>query len=233
MAGLPHYVAYLIVGLLVTLFLTKTAYRWGEAYLAFALGAVGFVVIPFTQMPLQRMVISDWMIPSLQQGASIYAVGMVPALIAGVLQTLLLVALLYLVFTWRNPKQERYGAIGVCLGAAFGFAESCYLLGQMLTPLFSWFLFERAFWIIGHAAIGGLLGLGVFKGRNNALVMIVVSVVINALLRYLPVFVQEEIMDVELARILVAACSLIVLVYAVFALGSAQKATRRRTSDAA
>ena len=219
-AGLPHYIAYLLVALLVVVLLTRRAFGWIDSYVFFVVGAVIYAVTPFTLKPLVEYVLADWYVPGINAGGSFFAWGALPAAIVSVVQTVLITLALYGLFMWRNPKAVRYGYLGVFLGVAFGVAEACFQLGMSVEPLFSWVLFERAFWVVFHGAMAGLIGLGIFRGRNQAIAMIVLSVAANGWLRYIPVFVQTQTFDLELARIVIAAGSVVILIYAVLSLGS-------------
>ena len=230
-AGLPHYIAYLLVAILVVVLLTRGAYRWAESYVFFVAGAAVCAITPFTLKPLVEYVLADWYVPGINAGGSLFVWGVVPAAIVSIAQTALIALALYGLFMWRNPKASRYGYLGVFLGAAFGVAEACVILGMSIQPLFSWVLFERAFWIIFHGAMAGLIGLGLFRGRNQAIGMIVLSLVANCWLRYVPVFVQTQTFDLELARIVIAASSVVVLIFAVLLLGSRVAARADSTRD--
>ena len=216
--GAPHYIVYLLIALGTILLLTRTAYKVFNAYVVFGLGIVTYILMPFTQEPLIRWLVETMVLKNLAQGGSLYTWGMIPPLATGIFQTIVITGALYGFFAWRNPREQHFGLLGVCFGAAFGLAESVYMLGTSIVPLADWLLFERLFWIIFHASIGGLLGLAIIRATDKLAAVAILSVLTNAFLRYQPVLVQTQAVDLPLARIIIAFCGLVVLVLALFAL---------------
>jgi hypothetical protein len=205
---LPHYVAYLVVGLGTVLFLSRAGFKWIDSYLALAAGAVGFALILVTQLPLQKLIVSALVAPRVTEGGSLYGWGLLPPLVAGVFQELIQLGVLWAILFWRRPKGYRFATIGGFLGAGFGIVEAGYILGASVLPLFGWHLLERSFVIVFHVAAGALLGHAVARGKSALMVVLPLLILANSAIRYLPVFVQQGDFDLGLMHFVLAFLSL-------------------------
>jgi len=213
---LPHFLAYFIVTALAILFLAKGGLKWLDSYLAFGFGAALFVLIPYTQIPLQEYIVIDWLIPAVGRGESIYSWATMPAIVAGLIQEGLKVGALFALFAWRNPKEYRFAILGAFLGGAFGFMESCYSLTAGMQPLFSLRLLERSSLILFHASAAALVGRAILQRTQKLVVIIPLVVAMNTALRYLPIFVQQGAVTVELMHFVLALMSVCFMVLVLF-----------------
>ena len=67
---LGGFVAYLILGLVSILFFIKSGYKLKETYLAFLTGCLVYIILPFTQIPLQKYLESAVFLPNVTAGGS-------------------------------------------------------------------------------------------------------------------------------------------------------------------
>ncbi len=193
--ALPHYLAYLLVGAAVVMFLAAAGRGWLNSYLALVVGGALFALVPLVQSPIQQWIAETWMLPAMKEGGSLYGLWLAPSLVAGVLQEGLKLGALVLILMARGEKGYRFAAVGAFLGAGFGIVESCYALGFTTTQLFTWSLLERTFLIIFHAGSGALLGYALDRGKNCLPIFVTVTVALNTVLRYSPLFVREQVID--------------------------------------
>ncbi|HUV30435.1 MAG TPA: hypothetical protein VMY05_05000 [Acidobacteriota bacterium] len=216
---LPHYVTYLLISLVSLLFFARRDLRRGEPYLGYSVGALLFLAALVTQIPLQKMMIAGWFVPSVSSGGSLYLRGIPPSLAAGLIQELLKLAAVWLVISWRKPTSGRCAVIGAFCGAGFGVANVWYHVGWHLAPLFTFALLERSFLVLYHVASGALLGNAVGGDRGRLPATLTILVLVNSVLRYLPVFVQEGTVSGAGMTFVFAFLSVGFLLFAVIRLG--------------
>ncbi len=212
---LPHYLAYLVIVVLAVLFISQTGYKWLNCYLAFLAGAVSFVIIPITQIPLQEYAVSHWLLPRVTGGGSVYVWGLIPSLIAGIVQEAVKLAAVFGFIFWRAPREYRLPVIAAYLYGGFGFVESCYVLEAGLIPLFNWSLLERAFLILFHTAGGAVIGHSILKGSRRLIPVLLLVMAVNTCFRYLPIFVQKGAVDLGLMHFIMAFITLAFVVVAI------------------
>ncbi|MBU0982571.1 MAG: hypothetical protein KKA42_01785 [candidate division Zixibacteria bacterium] len=209
----PHYVAFVVIAGLGLLFLARRGFRWLDAYIHLVAGAaLGVLMLPFVQVPIQEWVVQSVVIPKITGGESLFVWGMLPALIAAAIQMAAVFGGLYAVLAWRNPKDYRIPALGAFLGAGFALTEAFWVSGLVIHQLITWALLERACFILFHVASGFLLGRAIKVGGQQRMVGTAVGLLLaNGLLRYAPVLVQGQVVDVELMHFLMVFAVLLVL----------------------
>lgn len=200
----PNYLAYLVVSVLAVLLFIGRAYRWKATYLAYFLAAAAFWIMVFTQFPIQEWLFKSVFMPSVRQGGSIYIASILPVIPVGVMQTLLGFGLLILLqkITWC--KDYQLIGIGAALGAGFGFMEACYLDSIAFRTGFDFGFVERAAILAYHGAAVAFIGYLWGSARRVIWSGLGLLVVINALLRYLPVLVQTKAMSIGATAMVIA-----------------------------
>jgi len=196
---LPAFAVYLVIALVSMALFAGSRLKRASLWLAFVVGAVAYLPVLITQMPLQTYLVEHQFIPAIAAGGSPYSWGLFPSLITGVIQELLKVGAILLIAYLIKQSPERLAVTGAVCGAAFGFAEACHLaILAVNLDTFSWQLLQRGFMILYHTASGGLLGFGLTSGPTSRRFVLIFCgmVLFDALLRYLPVFVQQGIVDV-------------------------------------
>lgn len=199
LSALPSYVFYLIVAVFSALFLALGGFRWRFSYLAFLIGAVVYFLMLVTQIPIQKYIITRWLVPLVTAGGSLYVSGWLPALAAGLIQETVKLATIIVVLFGFRIRENRFLYIGTFCGVGFGFMEACYLARPIgILNLFSGALLESSFLILFHALSGTVLGYAL-SGTSRRIVFCLTGLVLfNTFLRYLPVFVQQQAVGVEL-----------------------------------
>ncbi len=211
----PHYVAFLLMALLSVLYLTGFNFKRLDSWLAFVVGGAAFIVIPYTQIPLQLYIVGSWLIPNISEGGSIYFWSIFPAMASGIIQTLLVLGLLAALFSWRDSKAFRRPALGAFLGAGFALIEACYVSGLQITSLFTPILMERGFIILFHVVAGTLIGNAYGRGLERFSITVILVMLLNSCLRFLPILIQQQKMSVPMMTILMG---FIVLAFSVYAI---------------
>ena len=218
LSQVPVYVAYLVLGMISLVFFVGRNYRRRVCWLGFVLGGVLFTVAAFTQIPLQQFMVERFLIDRINAGGSPYFWALLPALVAAVIQELLKGGLIVGLGVAAGQPSRRYMAIGAVCAAGFGIVEGCYMVSLAGTAeLFSWHLLERGFVILFHATSGALLGFAMARwtqGEWRWLTLLGATIAFNGLLHYLPVFVQQKAMPVQMMYFLIPAVILGVLLMA-------------------
>jgi len=214
----PHYVAFLVMALLSVLFLTRSGFKRLDNWLALVLGGLAFVIIPYTQIPLQVYIVTAWLIPNISEGGSIYFWSLFPAAASGVIQTLYVLVLLTALFFWRKAKPFHQPALGAFIGAGFGLIEACYVSGLQVTSLFTPILVERGFIILFHVVAGTLIGSAIGRSVERLSITVILVMLVNTCYRYLPIFIQQGKITVPLLAIIMGFIGLAFLVYALLTL---------------
>ena len=200
-ARLPVFTAYLILGLFSLVFFAGRAYRRPVTWLAFLAGGVVYLPVIVTQMPLQMYLVEHLLIPGIAAGDSPYFWGIFPALTAGVIHQILKVTVILLFGIMAKLRTDRLVIIGAVCGGAFGIVEGCHLaMLAMNVELFSWHLLERGFMILFHTTSGALIGYALASGFASRRFVLILSamIVFDAFLRYLPVFVHQNVINVQM-----------------------------------
>ena len=202
------YLIYLAMGLLFALIYIRTAYRWPATYLALLLGAIVAPLLIVTQTPLQKMLVQQVIIPQVSRGGSPYFWSFLPALVAALLQEGLKMGSIWAVAKRFRPKlHHHYVTIGAACGGGFGIVAGCYVITLTGVQNFlSWHLLEHGVYILFHATSGAMLGYALSFGPNSRrwLQMLLGMIAFNCALRYLPIFVQQRSIPVEVMHFLLA-----------------------------
>ncbi|PWB75935.1 hypothetical protein C3F09_01355 [candidate division GN15 bacterium] len=222
---LPLYGLYLLVAVLVAWFYLRGRMRFGEHYLGVVLGMLVMWLIPVTQVPLQEWVIRQWLLPGLKSGQSIFVLGLLPAIIAGLVQGLLLTISIFFLLSWRGFQHLRALSTGALCGAGFGFMLACYLSSQGGA---SWDIdtafMERVFQIAFHIASGVIIAVLYCRGLMSAIRGAAILSGINTLFYYFVVFAQQRMVDAGMLAFLLA---FTVLGTSVWAVTLQSKASRK------
>lgn len=204
---------YLLFGIVSLFFFIGKNYRNPVGFLFLIGGGLIFIVIPFTQIPLQDMLFKDVYLPQVtDQGGSPLVWGILPAAVAGIIQEMLKILLLVLLVTSTGTNDRRAVSFGALIGVGFGVVEACYLSSNFFAEqLFGVNLLERAFLILYHVTAGAILGYGIAKGTRQLIIAGLCTLLINSFLRYLPIFVQSNNVPSNMLVVLLAFISVILL----------------------
>ena len=196
----PACLVFLAVGLVAALLMVGAGLHLGRAYLAMAAGAAIFLLMPWTQTPLQTMLFEKLLVPRVSAGGSPYLWGIAPSLAGGFLQELAKLVVVLILVRQFNVRRSNLVTVATAVALGFGFFEACYLSAYISEQtLYSWAILERTFFVVFHVAAGGLLGMAIWRGGGERLAgTVVLLILVNALLRYLPVFVQQKAVTVEM-----------------------------------
>ncbi len=190
---------YLAVAGLSVLLLAASGFRRGVAYIGLLAGVVVFWLVPLLLNPAQEALVRTVVIPHVNSGGAILLWGVLPPLVAGLFQELVLFAAILGIILWRAPKSAYYILVGAFVAAGFGLAESCYV--GWTTPsssILTWSLLERGFMILFHVTAGVIIGQMLMHSIKAAAVMAGVMALVNGVLHYLPVIVQQKLVSVQI-----------------------------------
>jgi len=213
----PHYGVYLLFGAFCLLFLALGEVYRTNLYLWVVAGGASFAVAVFTQVPLQMYLAANVYQIKVAAGRSAYLWGIVPALPAGLIQELIKIGLIFAIFKFVSIGKKNPLLIGGAVGAGFGIVEASYILSHLPdAPLWSANLVERGFLILFQSVSGVMLAAALlFNSRAKKAVLVGAVVLCNSLLRYLPVFVQRNLLEAELLYILIPIIPVLLLLYSV------------------
>ena len=214
---------YLLIGLVAVFLLGGRGWRRSIVYTAFGIGVIGYFAARVTQVPLQDYLVETVLIPELNRGGSLFVWGLLPALAGGLIQELLILGGIIGVSTTIKRRKHDHIITAPFLGVGFGSCEAGFLaVGLQPSLLTFWVLIERASFIFFHAASASLLSRSFGRDRDGLGTTLFVLIMANSLLRYLPAFVHEKVVPVEVVYAAVALIALIVVTWATF---------RRRQTD--
>lgn len=214
---LPLYLIYLAVAMIGLAFLTGNLLRWPVLYVAMGLGMLGYVAAVFTQVPLQEYFAKDLYFPKVKSGESAYLWGLIPALPAGVIQETIKLLLIMAGIKYFLLTHKRILIIGAAIGAGFAVLEACYIVSRLPSvEIFSLNLLERSFLILLHIGSGVILAKAInSRSRKEGMFLFIVVVAANSWLRYVPIFVQQGAVNVELLYIIQPLVPIIILLVAI------------------
>lgn len=222
--SLPLYGLYLLVAALVSLFYLRGRMKFGEHYLGIIAGMVLMWLMPVTQIPLQELVIRQWLLPGLRSGQSIFVLGALPAIIGGLIQVLLLAVAVFFILSWRGLQHVRAISAGALCGAGFGFMLACYLSSQSGSgQLFDVTFMERSFQIAFYVSSGLIIAVLFCRGVSSGMRGTAALAAINALFYYFVVFAQQRVVDTGLLTFLLAFIVLGTAAWAVMLQGKASR----------
>lgn len=204
---------YFFIGMLTFIFLAKKIYNQANIYLALVVGAFSYLIIIFTQNPIVTYLVENIFVPKvISGGESPFIWGALPALAVGILQEPLKLLALYGLATWGGFNKKYYLALGALLGIGFAVAEAGYLAnGVDSSLLFGLLLIERASIIIFHVISAAIYGHMLLKSIKSVLSALLIAILINFSLHYLPVFLQTRIATQDLMTVLFALISIFYL----------------------
>ncbi len=212
-ARLPYYAIFLLIGGILSIPFLRNNYKNMEIYFALILGGTIYSLIGATQVPLQKWFASAYLIPGLKEGGSLYFYGIFNALITGIVQEALKIAIIAVVFFIRRPTLKPMIALGLFCGLGFGIYEACSLTGAALQSgamsIFSWGMFERLFAILFHAATGALLGYSLVRGIKFVIIFWPSAVIVHTLINYMIVFLHRKVIDVAIFELIFAFISVV------------------------
>ncbi len=229
--SLPVLPVYLAFAALVLAVLAWHGLRSKYSYLSFLSGCVAFILVPFILHPIQKWVVDSVVIPGAQRGESLYMLALLPAITAGLLITAIFAIALHSLRRAPWSAAIRPDHFGAFFGAGFGVAESVLLATTIPSSFFfSMMLIERAAFVILYALIGALIGRALSKDSHAIVKALVGSVVVITLFKYLPILVQQRIVELALMYILALLIALILLglVVIIFAREKAAAPGRRK-----
>jgi len=213
----PNYGVYLLIGVISLLFFAGNNVYRSNLVLVVIGGGLGFIVAALTQVPLQSYLAQKLFLPKVADGQSPYLWAIVPALPAGVIQELIKIGIIYSIFRIVGIKGRNPLHIGVAVGAGFGITEASYIISYVPdSPIWSVSLVERGFLILFHSVSGLMLAAALlFNSKMKKAGLIIMVVMANSLFRYMPVFVQRNMLDAELFYILIPIIPVLLLLYGV------------------
>lgn len=229
--SLPVIPVYLAFAALTLALLAWHGLRSKYSYLSFVSGCVVFILIPFSLHPIQKWVVDSVVIPGAQRGESLYVLALLPAIAAGILVTGTFAIALHSLKRAPWYAAVRPSHLGAFFGAGFGVADSVLLATTIPSSFyFSMMLVERVAFVILYAVVGALLGRALSKDSHAIVKALVGSVVIVTLFKYLPILVQQRIVELALMYILALLIAVILLgiVMLLLARDKASAAGRRK-----
>ena len=211
----PIYILFLVIGFLCCLPFILKNYKRPETYIMLVLGALMYVLIRVTYIPLQTWYTNAHIIPGMQSGGSLYYYGFISALLTGVFQEsfkLIPIALYYFI---RRPGKRVAIAVGVFAAVGFGILEACFMTGAAYQSgaldILSGQTFEQALMILFHTLSGVLLGYGVYVGWKRLVIFWPALIVIHTAISYLIVFYHRGDIEIELIQIIIALIDVLLL----------------------
>ncbi len=228
--ALPLYLFYILVGLVFSIFVIKRYYNRLETYVMLILGAAGFSLLRYTQVPLQNWYGINYAIPGLQAGESLYYYAAVQALFSGLIQETLKLIPLILIMISRPPSKKSLVVLGMFTGMGFGIMEACAITGVAyktgLMPFFSWGTFERIFAILFHTSTGAALGYAVAGGWKKVPAIWLLMVLIHSFSNLLIVFYQKGTLSLVALELIVAAIDIVLAILVWLAVKGATRPDR-------
>ncbi len=203
LATLPHAITYSLFALVAMLLFVTSHIRKGFVWIAALTGIAAFIPLHYLQTPVQGWIVESIFIPQLKAGGSPFFWAVLPAVVVGFMQEIVKFGALSMFTSTRKSRPYVFAVIGAAIGAGFGLVEAIMMTASFgVMPLFTASLSERGFLILFHAAAGALVGRGLSQDRQSAVIALVITTLINSLLRYLPVFAQAKMADVTLLYII-------------------------------
>ncbi len=223
---LPHYGVFLLIGVCGFLFFAGAdSYRY-NLYIFLLIGGAGFLLAALTQVPLQSYLAEKIFLPRVSAGQSPLFWAAVPAIPAGVIQELIKISLMISIFKYLRLGKKNPLLIGGAIGAGFGIVEASFILSHLPeSPLWSANLVERGFIILFHVASGVMLAAALlYSSKLKKGVIIAIVILVNGLFRYMPVFVQRQMLDTDLLYLLIPIIPVMLLLYSVTLIKQSRKA---------
>ncbi len=193
---IPHCLMYLVIGFVAILLFAGAQLRSPTVWLAAGVGGVSFVIIVLVQFPIQNYLFENVFGPRSGAGWSALPAAFLAVLPAGIVQEGLRLLGVFVMDKWRIIGRSRLPAIGAAIGGGMGIVEACYL--DSVVPealLFDWAFLQRILFIFFAATAGTFIGYGYRRAGTALWKWLLIALVLNVLLRLLPVFAQLRVMD--------------------------------------
>jgi len=212
---LPLYLVYLAVGLIFAIPFLRKYYRRPEIYMLLILGGIFYPIVNFTQLPLQKWFVDNYMIPGIRGGGSIYYYAVYSVIITAIIQEILKIVPLAIIYFIKRPRQNLTIALGALCGIGFGIMEASSLTGAAYQSgsigIFSLVVYERVLTILFHAISGAFFGYAITRNAARLMLAWIVIVIIHSLSNYLLIFVQRKIIDIGLLEFIITIIYLVLL----------------------
>jgi len=227
--SMPLYGIYLMFGAVALLFFAGPEIQKKSLYVFVIAGGASFILAAFTQVPLQTYLAEKIYLPKVREGQSPYFWAVIPALPAGIMQELIKLAVLVIIKKFVKNTKQGFLFIGAAVGAGFGIIEASFISSQLPSiSVWSINLLERGFLVLFQAASGVLLAAVLSTGEINRKILLLGAVILaNSWIRYLPVFVQKNLVDASLLYILLPVVPIILTVYSVYIIRQNNLATHK------
>lgn len=201
---LPLYGFFFLVTAFWLFLMARDGFHPGVSYLFFLIGGIIYPLIYSTQTPLLESYGRGVLLPALKSGFPISFLGLVPALILGLLQETMKLIPLLAIDRIKPQKGLKMLTLGAVVGAGFGFVEAGYLTGAIfqLRLLASVSLASQIFTILFHVVSGAALGYGIARRKTLQVWGTIVGA--HALGSYLIVFVQNKMLTISSLAIILA-----------------------------
>jgi len=215
---IPVYGLFLIIGLICCLPVLLRSYKRWDMYVILILGALAYLLIRITYIPLQTWYANTHIIPGIQSGGSLYYYGFISALLTGLFQESFKLIPIGLMYYIRRPGKRVMIAAGIVAAVGFGIMEACFLTGAAYQAgslkIISWGMFERILAVLFHAISGSLLGYGIYVGWKRLAVFWPALVLVHTLINYLIVFYHKGQLEIGLLEIIIALINILSLLAA-------------------
>ncbi|KPL17797.1 MAG: hypothetical protein AMJ92_10950 [candidate division Zixibacteria bacterium SM23_81] len=210
------YLIYLLVALAWLAILSAGRMGRWDLWMLLVVGGIIFPVALGLQVPLQRAYLKWAVMPRMQQGISALLWGIGTVALSGILQELFkfLPVFFRLRFTSPALDHRKSMALGAAVGIGFGLLEAILLTGKALALgiVSPWAIFERAFAILFHGAVGSIVAWGIWK--RSSLRYYLLATLLHSLGNYSVILFHQHLLSPAALELSVAAFDLGILAYA-------------------
>ncbi len=212
LAMLPHVVVLVILSALCVAMVAAPGFNQPVSYWGLLLGAVAFLIMPFTQMPLVAWVFQDFVAPGVSRGQSLLGWGILTAAVTALIQEFAKFGAVAIGVTWQRASGREALWFGAFCGAAFGLLEALFMISGSLPLLVSTAMGERLAFVLFHTMSGAVVGFAWGNRRSSIASVVGLLLLVHVVCRYLPVLVREGVTDQNLMLIIFAFTVLVVTV---------------------
>ena len=213
---LPMYLVYVLVGLLGVLLFAGREMRRRPVWLGLAAGAVSFVLVGLVQMPLQKSIFDQLFGADAPIGFMAFVLALAASAPAGPIQEGLKFLGAAFFSRGRDWSRMRLMAVGTAFGGGLGIVEAAYLDTVVpVTTEADGALLMRLLFVLFHATTGGLIGYGLGTGKRTTAQVIAVTMLLNVVLRGLPIVVQIGVMEYTLVALLSGLVVVLLMLWAI------------------
>jgi hypothetical protein len=193
----PHYFVFLLLAALALVLVSTRGFRWKLSYLYLPAGILLYAIMPLAINRLMAGMAGSWLDPGRTGGAAVYFVGLIPPLVLGAIHVGVLGLGIYCLGRWFKVRAYRFSALGAFIGAGFALAEAVHQSGLRIELLFDWPLAARAASIFLYTFAGAVVGRGLAVRGVWAVRYAIAAVVVIGVFRYLPLWVQTGLVDLQ------------------------------------